>query len=101
MIKPPKPQDRFEALAQMGCIVCRLFHGVRSEANIHHLTGLKYRGIGMKAKDEFTIPLCPTHHQYGSKEYPSVHGYPKLFREKYGTQEELLAIVNETPIGLG
>lgn len=50
--------------------------------------------MGKKADDENTIGLCPGHHQYGNKDNPSVHGQPKLFAEKFGTQEELLEMQN-------
>jgi hypothetical protein len=88
-------KERFDAMARIGCIVCRVFHNERTDAHIHHLSGIKYRGMGMKADDEHTIPLCPTHHQYGSRFYPSVHGQPKIFAERYGTQEELLEMTNK------
>lgn len=88
-------QERFTAMSRIGCIVCRVFHNTRSDAHIHHLSGLKYRGMGMKARDDHTIPLCPTHHQYGTKAIPSVHLQPKIFAERYGTQEELLEMTNK------
>ncbi len=94
--KPAMTRDeRFPALVRMGCVVCRLYLGVRSEPCIHHLSGLKYRGVGMKAKDEHTIPLCPSHHDGVDKLYPSVHRNPLLFKDKYGSQEELLNRTNE------
>lgn len=32
-------------------------------AQAHHLTHLKPRAIGRKVSDEFTVPLCSTHHR--------------------------------------
>jgi len=50
-------KERFNALSEYGCVVCGL------PAEIHHLLGIKYSGMGQKAKDEYTIPLCPNHHR--------------------------------------
>lgn len=87
--------QRFTAISRIGCTVCRIFYQVRSECHIHHAVGLKYRGMGMKARDEHTFGLCPTHHQYGNAHHPSVHGQPKEFEARYGTQEELLEATNK------
>ena len=83
---------RKEKVAELGCIVCRLLFDVKTPANVHHLTGLKYRSTGKKASDEHIIPLCYHHHQgtfgihtLGTKEW----------ERHFGTQEDLLEIVND------
>lgn len=86
-------EDRMNRVSALGCIVCKAFYGVYSPAHIHHLTGIKYRGIGMKSKKY--IPLCPTHHQNGNDEHPSIHGQPKLFNQKFGSQEFLLGYTDK------
>ena len=86
-------KDRMNRVASLGCIVCKAFYGVYSPALIHHLTGLKYRSIGKKAKEY--IPICQAHHVDGNKEHPSVHGQPELFKQKYGSQEFLLNYTNK------
>ena len=88
-------EDRFRALSRIGCIVCLIYYGARSEPHIHHLTGLKYRATGKKADDTHTIPLCPCHHQHGNIHHPSVHGQPAEFESRFGTQEELLSATNK------
>ena len=88
-------KERFNAIIELGCIVCREFYYVFTLASIHHLTGLKYRSGGKRASDDDTIGLCPGHHQYGSYDHPSIHSHPKRFEELFGTQEELLNITNE------
>jgi hypothetical protein len=69
-----------------------LFHGVTTEACIHHLKGLKYASLGKKATDEHTIPLCYHHHQ-------GIHGIHTIgmraWEQSYGTQEELLRYTND------
>jgi ERF superfamily protein/uncharacterized protein DUF968 len=40
------------------CLVCK-----RSPCDAHHLKFAQQRALGRKVSDEFTIPLCRTHHQ--------------------------------------
>jgi hypothetical protein len=94
-----KTQRRFDSLRRIGCVACRK-EGIRTlGVDIHHLNvggkaGQKRRG------DAFTIPLCPWHHRgvgpcdvdiYG----PSLANQSRAFRERYGTDDELLAFTNE------
>ncbi len=109
--KPTKAQvERFEALKELGCIACRkrtVIHAMHcGPAEIHHLNlggkaGQKRRG------HDYTIPLCAWHHR--GKGYdpmmlsfmlpldigPSLAKQSKAFRERYGTDDELLAEVNK------
>lgn len=89
-----KKNQRFDAISQIGCIVCKLYYGVYSEPQIHHLTGLKYRSLGKKANDDSTIGLCARHHMYGTENDPAVHSHPKSFEDRFGSQEELLVKQN-------
>lgn len=71
---------------QVGCIVCRRFHGVITPPEIHHLDG--------KTKPEAhfrTIPLCYRHHRSGevTHHYVSYHPHSRQFENRYGTVEEL------------
>jgi len=88
-------KERFNKLAELGCIVCGMLYGISTPCNIHHLTGIKYRSTGKKADYNDTIGLCPAHHQYGSYDHPAIHTHPAEFERKFGTQEELLKITNE------
>ena len=45
-------------VAAQACIVCG---GKPSDA--HHLRFAQPRGLGLKVSDEFTVPLCRTHHR--------------------------------------
>ena len=87
-------KERFDAIARIGCVVCRIYKGVHTEPHIHHLTGLKYRSMGKKADDANSVGLCVWHHQGGSDE-PSIHGTPAAFEEQFGTQEWLLDAQNK------
>jgi Recombination enhancement, RecA-dependent nuclease len=84
-------KERYDAIARIGCIVCR-HEGYNSPACVHHLTGLMYRATGKKANYEHSIPLCYEHHQGRT----GIHTIgTKAWEAQYGTQEDLLAEVNE------
>ncbi len=100
--------ERFEALKELGCIACRkestnyLWCG---PVEVHHLNfdgkaGQKRRG------HDYTIPLGKYHHQgirlstHSAQDMqlvfgPSLKLKSKAFRERYGTDDELLAEVNK------
>jgi hypothetical protein len=85
-----------QGFQRIGCIACAQ-NGRYSQPEVHHLIyGGKRRG------DEFTVPLCPAHHR-GVNHHESVHG-PSLahgskpFRERFGSDDYLLA---ETNLRLG
>lgn len=62
-------------VADHGCAVCG-----RRPIQVHHLlhfAGGTRRGMGKKAGDQFTVPLCPDHHR-------EAHQAPASFEMKYG-----------------
>lgn len=78
-------RERFNALSELGCAICGM------PPQIHHLIGLRYKGMGQKANDVYTIPLCERHHtgQQGIHKIGK-----KQWEHNYGTQEELLEVTN-------
>lgn len=96
---------RFTLIYATGCIACLLMGRTYTPCQIHHLNiggraGQKRRG------DEFTIGLCPYHHQghmppgigigqmiaiFG----PSLARASKAFRRKFGNDDFLLKKQNE------
>ena len=48
----------FECVASQPCLICG-----RQPAGPHHLRFAQPRAIGMKVSDEFTVPLCRSHHR--------------------------------------
>ena len=94
-LTPAQREARFNALARIGCTVCRIYYQAHTECHIHHATGLKYRAMGKKAHDLDTFGLCEKHHTQGSKEHPSIHRQPAEFESRFGTQEFLLDAVNQ------
>lgn len=58
--EPPRRRNK-EHLAfvrSQGCLVCQ-----KSPADAHHLKFAQPRTLGRKVSDEFTVPLCRSHHQ--------------------------------------
>lgn len=58
--EPPRRRSK-EHLAfvrSQGCLVCQ-----RNPADAHHLKFAQPRALGRKVSDEFTVPLCRSHHQ--------------------------------------
>ncbi|HAH8699018.1 TPA: DUF968 domain-containing protein, partial [Escherichia coli] len=49
----------------------------------HHLIGHGQGGMGTKAHDIFTLPLCREHHN-------ELHADPQAFEEKHGSQVDLI-----------
>jgi hypothetical protein len=48
-------------VAELGCCICRRLGLGATPANVHHIrTGV---GMGKRADDKDTIPLCHYHHQ--------------------------------------
>jgi len=78
-------RERFDALSEMGCCICG------RPPQIHHRIGIKYKGMGQKAGDEFTIPLCMEHHT-GPE---GIHALGKrAWEERFGDQDYLLEVTN-------
>jgi hypothetical protein len=85
-LKPKERKIRFNALSEYGCVICR------RPAEVHHLIGYGYRGIGQKATDENTIPLCVEHHRGAQGIH---HLGLKTWEKAYGEQSNHLKRVNE------
>jgi len=52
-----RDRDHLAFVASQPCLVCG-----RRPAQAHHLRFAQPRGMGLKVSDEFTLPLCNTHH---------------------------------------
>jgi len=86
-------KERADKLRDLGCIICKHHLDVFTPPAIHHIDGQTKEGCHQN-----TIPLCPNHHQYKSnvQQWVSRHGDGrKAFEKAYGTEQELLTIVNE------
>ena len=56
--KRERDPEHLKRVALRPCLICG-----RNRAQAHHLTYLQPRAMGRKVSDEFTVPLCSTHHQ--------------------------------------
>lgn len=58
--EPRRHHDKshLKFVASHPCLVCG-----RSPADAHHLRFTQPRAMGRKVSDEFTVPLCRTHHR--------------------------------------
>ena len=50
-------KEHLKFVAQQPCLVCG-----RSPSHAHHVRYAQPRGLGLKVSDEFTVPVCATHH---------------------------------------
>jgi hypothetical protein len=101
---------RWMRFLMVGCIACRIEGDKRGErrhnaqTQVHHLN--KFGRAGQKRRgDDFTIPLCCWHHvslppdgkdsKWATENMgPSLAKQSKAFRERYGTDDDLLAYTN-------
>lgn len=85
-------RQHLDRVADIGCIVCRIHMDRYTPATIHHLrTGV---GMGQKSPHGRVLPICPAHHQTGGYGV-AYHAGREEWERRYGTEEELLAKVNE------
>ncbi|MGT2504147.1 ERF family protein [Bradyrhizobium guangxiense] len=58
--EPPRrrSKDHLAFIRAQGCLVCQ-----KTPADAHHLKFAQPRTLGRKVSDEFTVPLCRSHHQ--------------------------------------
>lgn len=97
-------QVRFRKLQDMGCICCSIEGIGYVPVDVHHLVDKGYRKHS--GGNQSTLPLCPWHHRgvpptgmsaddalfYAG---PSLELHKKRFIETYGTERELLALVDK------
>jgi len=85
----PKPATKAEReymgrVASLGCVICS------GPAEVHHITtGV---GMGQRASNYDTIPLCPEHHRTGGYGV-AIHAGKKLWETVHGSEMEYLRAV--------
>lgn len=93
MSNPTKAELAYHSqVAGIGCIACLLDGHDNPLVSIHHCDGRTKPGCQRKV-----LPLCAGHHQNGTgndKTMIAVHPFKRRFKEAYGTQEELMDLVN-------
>lgn len=73
-------KKHLDAVAQLGCAVCRRMGYQGTPAEIHHPRA--GTGLGLRAAHTDAIPLCPEHHRgntglhgLGTKGFARTYGY--------------------------
>lgn len=86
-------RQHLDRVASMGCIACSMMGFYDTPAEIHHIrSGV---GKGRRASNFETIGLCPAHHRgTAGLKVPSIHGSPHAFVQSFGTERQLLDLVN-------
>lgn len=95
MSNPTKSDKKYwDAVAQLGCIPCKIDGYHNPLVSIHHVDGRTKPGAHRKV-----LGLCAGHHQKGTNtnnpNMIAVHPDKARFEAKYGTQEELMRKTNE------
>lgn len=80
-------QRHMDAVARMGCIVCRNLRLGETPCEIHHVRFLV--GGGQRAGNLDVLGLCPPHHRSGGHGV-AYHAGPETWEENFGTERELL-----------
>lgn len=86
-IKPKRLHDPawLARVASLPCCACGA-----SPVEVHHIRS--GYGMGQRASDHETIPLCPWHHRLGPTAF---HAAPFMFQHLYGSERDLLAMTLE------
>jgi hypothetical protein len=53
-----RDRDHVRHVIKQACLICG-----RRPSDPHHLRFAQWRALGRKVSDEFTVPLCRTHHR--------------------------------------
>lgn len=97
-----KDPKRMEAIHDLPCLACKL-KGIeqRYPTEAHHKIGM---GLGLKASDLLSMPLCDLHHSARFIREEDAHlintwaihkSILKNWEKQWGTQDELIEITNK------
>lgn len=90
----PEEQQYLDDVAQLGCMICRLYLCLINEhaspAEIHHTDGKTKEGCHFKV-----IPLCDKHHRLTGKGYCSRANGKKAFEDAYMPEEDLIEVTRK------
>ena len=84
--EPRRHRDKthLKFVASQPCLVCG-----RSPADAHHLRFTQLRAMGRKVSDEFTVPLCRTHHRDNHRFGDEVAWWSRQAIDPLGTSRQL------------
>ena len=81
-------KSHLETVAGIGCIVCHRMGNSGVPAEVHHIRA--GQGVGQRASDYLTIPLCQEHHRTGGQGV-AIHAGQRQWESLYGSELDLLA----------
>ena len=55
--KRHRSKEHLKFVASQSCLICG-----RTPSHAHHIRYAQPKGLALKVSDEFTVPLCATHH---------------------------------------
>jgi hypothetical protein len=94
--KPRRLRDKRhrEFVASQPCVVCG-----RQPSDAHHLRFTQPRALGRKVSDEFTVPLCRTHHREVHRAGKEPQWWAKLDIEPLAIADKFWAQTHPLPAG--
>ena len=94
--KPRRLRDKRhrEFVAAQPCVVCG-----RQPSDAHHLRFTQPRALGRKVSDEFTVPLCRTHHREVHRAGKEPQWWAKLDIEPLAIADKFWAQSHPLPAG--
>lgn len=90
MSKTAAESRHMEAVAALGCVICRRLGFGYSPAQLHHVA----EGSGLRSNFA-VVGLCPEHHTGASGFHKMGKQFLKLYRVPGETEYGLLVMVNE------
>ena len=82
--KRKRDKQHLRFVAKRPCLVCG-----REPSDPHHLRFAQPRGLGQRVSDEFTVPLCRTHHRELHRAGKERDWWSKIGIEPLGLAREL------------
>jgi hypothetical protein len=83
-VRRHRDKTHLKFVASQPCLVCG-----RSPADAHHLRFTQPRAMGRKVSDEFTVPLCRTHHRDNHRFGDEVAWWDRQAIDPVGTSRKL------------
>jgi hypothetical protein len=83
-VRRHRDKTHLKFVASQPCLVCG-----RSPADAHHLRFTQPRAMGRKVSDEFTVPLCRTHHRDNHRFGDEVAWWSRKAIDPVGTSRKL------------
>ena len=87
-----RDKEHLKFVGRQPCLICG-----RTPSDAHHLRFAQIRGIGLKVSDEFTVPLCRTHHRELHRMGDEASWWSQQLKEPLAAAEALWRITHPLP----